>query len=552
MGLMDLFRSFSRLRLKVLTSQQMQNLDRKTIDECGIPGIVLMENAGRGAVHVMASHFPRLSSMRVAILCGRGNNGGDGFVIARCLMARGGTGRAYLLSKKERLKGDAKTNLDIFLRSGATVQEIPNSERFEALKEEIASHDLFVDAMFGTGLNSKVSGLYAEVIDYLNRSGRPIVAVDIPSGLDANTGKPLGTCIKATVTATFGLPKLGLVIHPGLAYVGKLEVVDIGIPCTLVVEEGINNHLIEEDEIREILDCLRPPESHKGDYGHLLAIAGSVGKTGAAAMACESAMRVGAGLVTLGIPESLNPIMEAKLTETMTHPLPETTPPALSLDAFEPILSLAKGKSAVIMGPGISTTPETMALVLKVVRSLSLPMVIDADGIAALSTDRGTLRKTKGPIMLTPHPGEMARLLETSPRQVQENRIDVAREVAIDFGCHVILKGARSVISTPSGEVFINPTGNPGMASGGMGDILTGMIGGFVCQGLGFTDAARAATYIHGLAGDLAASKKGQRSLIATDLMEHIPVLLKAFDRDGVRVVESNREGGCSCGPIDF
>lgn len=521
--------------MKVATTQQMQNLDRRAIEECEIPGIVLMESAGRGTTRVMASHFPRLSSMRVATLCGRGNNGGDGFVIARRLMNRKTAVRVYLLCDRTRVRGDAKTNLDILVRSGGTIQEVPDSKSFEALREEIASHDLFVDAIFGTGLNSVVSGFYAEVIDLVNRSGRPVAAVDIPSGLDANTGKPLGTCITATVTVTFGLPKLGQVIYPGLTHVGKLEVIDIGIPSSLVEAEGIKNHVIEEDEIREILDSPRPPESHKGDYGHLLTIAGSVGKTGAAAMACESAMRVGAGLVSLGIPETLNPIMEVKLTETMTHPLPETESLSFSLEAFDPILGLAQEKSAIILGPGISTTPETMGLVRKIVPSLSIPMVIDADGITALSRERETLRKAKAPIILTPHPGEMARLMEISSRQVQENRIDVARRGATDFGCHLILKGARTVISTPSGEVFINPTGNPGMASAGMGDVLTGMIGGFICQGLSLTDAARAATYLHGLAGDIAVSKKGIRSVVATDLIEELPALLRNLDPGEVK-----------------
>jgi NAD(P)H-hydrate epimerase len=514
----------------------MKNLDRRTIDEGGIPGIVLMENAGRGATQVILSHFPRLSFMRVAILCGRGNNGGDGFVIARHLMAKGITASTYLLSKKDQVRGDAKTNLDMFIHSGGKVQEIAGPKGFDALREQIASHDLLIDAILGTGLNSEVSGFYAEVIESLNRCGKPIVAVDIPSGLDANTGKALGTCIRATVTATFGLAKLGQVVHPGVAPVGTLEVVDIGIPSRLVDEEGIKTHVIDEDEIRRLLDCPRPPESHKGDYGHLLAVAGSVGKTGAAAMACEAAMRVGAGLVTLGIPESLNSIMEMKLTETMTEPLPETESHCLSVDAFEVILSLAKGKTAVILGPGISTAPETGALVVKLVRSLAVPMVVDADGITALASDHEALRKAKSPLVLTPHPGEMARLMGTSPRQVQENRLEAASEVASDFGCHVVLKGARTVISTPAGEVFINPTGNPGMASGGMGDVLTGMIGGFVCQGLDFKDAARLATYLHGLAGDRAASRIGQRSLIATDLIEDIPMLLKSFDPDAARV----------------
>jgi NAD(P)H-hydrate epimerase len=331
------------------------------------------------------------------------------------------------------------------------------------------------------------------------------------------------------LTVTFGLPKVGQVVHPGVIHVGRLEVIDIGIPAPFVEEEGIKNHLIEDDEIRRILSSPRPTQSHKGDYGHLLTIAGSVGKTGAAAMACDSAMRVGAGLVTLGIPEGLNPIMENKLTETMTCPLPQTDAISLSLDAFDTIMSLAEGKSALVLGPGISTDAETTALVRKIVQSLSLPMVIDADGITALAGDEKVLQKVKSPVILTPHPGEMARLMEMSPGEVQEDRIGVATRCAEDLGCHVVLKGARTVVSTPSGEVYINPTGNPGMASGGTGDVLTGMLGGFICQGLPLLDAAIVATYLHGLAGDRAASKKGERSLIATDLIEEIPTLLREF-----------------------
>jgi NAD(P)H-hydrate epimerase len=463
-------------------------------------------------------------------MSGRGNNGGDGFVIARYLKAWGTEVRSYLLSQKNRVGGDAKTNLDIFLRSGGGVQEIVDAKAFENLREEIGRHDLYVDAIFGTGLDSDVTGFHAGVIDFLNGTGKPIVAVDIPSGLDANTGKPLGTCIKATLTTTFGFPKLGQILYPGAAFVGTLETIDIGIPSYLVEEEEIKNHLIEKEEIWRILGVPRPPDSHKGNYGHLLVVAGSVGKTGAAAMACESAMRIGAGLVTLGIPESLNPILEAKLIETMTVPLPETESLSLGREAFEPLMALAQGKSAVALGPGISTTPETVELVQKLVRSLPIPMVIDADGITAVAAAEEVLRDARAPVILTPHPGEMARLIGKTSKEVQEDRIGVAREFSSDFRCHVILKGARTVVSTPSGEVFINPTGNPGMASGGTGDVLTGMLGGLVCQGLSLTDSAKAAVYLHGRAGDLAASKKGERSLIATDLIEMIPVLLKDME----------------------
>jgi len=513
--------------MKVATAEQMQEIDRKAIGTFGIPGIVLMENAGRGAAEILCSAFPDMHRRRIAIVAGKGNNGGDGFVMGRHLLNRSLSVKILLLSHPEALQGDAKTNFEIFSRMKGEVISSPGPDHFEKLKKDLQGADILVDAIFGTGLNSEVKGFHREVIEHLNSLRKPIVAVDIPSGLDANTGRPLGTAIRAFLTVTFGLPKVGHLIAPGPDYTGELRVVDIGIPGNLVEEEKIQTHLLEEQEIRNWLSLPRDRNTHKGDYGHLLVIAGSVGKTGAAAMACEAALRMGAGLVTLGIPESLNPIMEVKLTEAMTEPLPETSEKTLGLRAFNPILRLSENKRALIIGPGIGTVKETQSLVIKLLRTLDLPIILDADGLTALSSWTGTFPTARQPLILTPHPGEMARLRHSTVKEVQEDRIGVARQFSQSRRVFLVLKGYRTLITTPEGESFINPTGNPGMASGGTGDVLTGMIGGLVCQGLDILRSLQAAVYLHGLAGDRVAEEKGERSLVAMDMVKAIPGVLQ-------------------------
>ena len=404
---------------------------------------------------------------------------------------------------------------------------IPSYKDFQNVKRHLEKCDLLIDGIFGTGLDAEVRGYYREVIDHLNTLHKPVVAIDIPSGLDANTGKPFGTAIRATLTLTFGLPKVGLLIPPGTDYVGDLKIIDISIPRKLIEEENIKTHLLEKEEIRKGLASPRRLDSHKGDYGHLLVLAGSVGKTGAAAMACEAALRMGAGLVTLGIPKSLNAIMEVKLTEVMTEPLPETPKQTLSLRAFNAILRLCENKKAIIIGPGIGTFKETQTLVLKLIKALNLPIILDADGITALSTQIKTLPPTQGPLILTPHPGEMGRLTGLTSKQVLEDRMGISRIFSQTHQTYLVLKGCRTLIVTPQGEIFINPTGNPGMASGGTGDVLTGMIGGLICQGFGILPSLQMAVFLHGLAGDRVSAEKGERSLVATDLIDRIPAILQ-------------------------
>ncbi len=513
--------------MKVATAEQMQEMDRKAIETYRIPGIVLMENAGKGATEVISNAFPDIQKRKIAIVAGKGNNGGDGFVIARYLQNRGISVKVYLLADLKVLRGDAETNLQIFQKMKGEVISVPSSKDYQKVKKELEKFDLLIDAIFGTGLDAEVRGYYREVIDHINTLQEPIVAIDIPSGLDANTGKPLGTAVRATLTVTFGLPKVGHLIPPGPDYVGEVKLVDIGYPKKLVEEEKIQTHLIEHEETRQWLSTPRPLNTHKGDYGHLLVIAGSVGKTGAAAMACEAALRVGAGLVTLAVPKSLNAIMEVKLTEVMTEPLPETPKQTLSLRAFNSILRLCENKKAVIIGPGVGTFKETQSLILKLLKTMNLPIILDADGLTALATQPKIFPTTNRSLVLTPHPGEMARIIRSTPKEVQEDRIGISRNFAQSHHVHLLLKGYRSLIATPKGEVFINPTGNPGMASGGTGDVLTGMIGGFICQGFDILPSLQMAVYLHGLAGDHMARELGEKSLIATDIIERIPVLLQ-------------------------
>lgn len=513
--------------MKVATAEQMQELDRKTIETYRIPGILLMENAGRGATEAIRAFFPDLEKKRVVIVAGKGNNGGDGLVIARHLMNRKIPVKVVLLTDPKSLRGDAETNYYIFHRMKGNLFPAPSTKEYQKVKREVENADLLVDAIFGTGLDAEVRGYYREVIDHLNAQKIPIVAIDIPSGLNANTGKPLGTAIRATLTVTLGLPKVGLLVSPGTEYVGTLKIIDIGIPKNLVEEEKLQVHLLEEEEIYQFLSVPRRPDTHKGDYGHLLVIAGSVGKTGAAAMVCEAALRMGAGLVTLAIPKSLNPIMEMKLTEVMTEPMPETPKQTLSLKAFNSLLRLCENKKAVVIGPGLGTFKETQSLILKLIRAIDLPMIIDADGLNALATQPKTLPVNNRSLILTPHPGEMARLIHSTGKEVQEDRIGVCRNFSLSTHTYLVLKGYRTLIGTPKGEIYINPTGNSGLATGGTGDVLSGMIGGLVCQGFDLLSSLQASVYLHGLAGDEVARELGEKSLVATDLIKKIPALLQ-------------------------
>jgi NAD(P)H-hydrate epimerase len=511
---------------KLLTAAQMREMDRRAIEELGIPSLVLMENAGRSTYEILRREFPHLGR-GVAVLAGRGNNGGDGFVVARYLANHGAPVAVFLLGAKDQVAGDARVNLDILAQLQVEVTEVKGEGDVSRLSHHIAQASLIVDAMLGTGLNSPVQGLIAAVIERLNGLRTPVLAVDIPTGLCADTGQRLGAAVKAEATVTYGWPKLGQILPPGRDYVGRLWQVDISIPPALAQEASVE--LAEAGEMRRLLPA-RPYASHKGTYGHLLALAGSEGKTGAAALTAEGGLRAGAGLVTLGIAASLNDLMEVKLTEAMTLPLPEAPGArALGREALGAIQNFLTPNMAVALGPGVGVHPDTQALVRRLVRELPNPMVVDADGVNAIAADPGCLQEAAGPRILTPHPGEMARLIGVSSAAVQARRLDLARETAARLGGILVLKGAQTVVAGPDGRASLNPTGNPALASGGAGDVLTGLIGGFLAQGLSPWDAARLGVYLHGLAADYLAETQGQTGLIAGDLLDIFPHMLHDF-----------------------
>ena len=506
---------------KVATAEQMRELDRRAAEDFGVPSIVLMENAGRHVFEAVRELLGSVAGRRVTVAAGRGNNGGDGFVAARHLRDAGADVSVLLLADPADVKGDAKANLDILLKTGLPVNSIQSASEIESVL--IHSHAI-IDAIFGTGLRGEVEGLPADVIRAVNASRRPVVAADVPSGLDADTGRIWGVCVSADCTVTFALPKIGLLTYPGAACVGRLIVADIGIPHELYDE--INVELPDEKWVAARLPG-RPPDAHKGTFGTAIVIAGSPGLTGAAAMAAEAALRSGAGLCTLGVPVGLQDIMAAKLTEVMTRGLPETEGRALSAGALDAALELCEKGTAVVLGCGLGTHPETAEFVRRFVQAVRKPMVVDADGLNCLAGDVRVLEGDHGDLIVTPHPGEMARLLGTTAEQVQSNRVDTAREAASRFHSIVVLKGARTLIAEPSGRVFINPTGNVGLATGGTGDVLAGAIGGLLAQGLSPFDAAVCGVFVHGRAGDIAAWRIGVAGMIAGDVLRAVPEALR-------------------------
>lgn len=519
--------------MKVVSPSTMRDIDRRAIEDYGIPGIVLMENAGMAVADVidrLRFSCPAYLEVapKVAIFCGKGNNGGDGFVAARHLTNRGYEVKVYLVQDPEDIVGDALTNLNILYKAGITVEIIRDSMSLIDVKEFCANSFAVVDAMFGTGLKGEIKGNANKIVDFINCLGSHVIAVDIPSGICGYTGKVLGTAVRADETVTMALPKPGLVLYPGAAYVGELTVADIGMPKQLLDVVKAEAEVLEGRQIKQIFKQL-PPDAHKGMAGRVFVIAGSRGMTGAAALAGLSAARSGAGLVTVGIPKSLNEIMEIKLTEVMTIPLPETKDKSISIDALEDALTFAQKCDAVAIGPGISLNDETREFVKQFTALCPIPMILDADGLNSLAQSPEVFKRAIAPLIITPHPGEMARLLSKRVEGIQNDRMAAVKEAAKKFGCVAVLKGASTLIADADGHIWINPTGNNGMASGGSGDVLTGMIAALLARGMRPVEAAQAGVFIHGLAGDDASLVKGKISLIAHDIIDHFPAAFKAI-----------------------
>ena len=501
--------------MRVLTAAQMQAVDRRAIDELGIPGMVLMENASVGVADAIGERFPDAAS--VSIFCGPGNNGGDGLALARILDARGYGVSTFLVLRSNEPGGDAGTQLAILERAGRPVERLGPEDPLEPAIRRAGAGDLVVDALFGTGLTRPLSGHFAELLHRLNGLGKPIVAVDLPSGLDGSRAQPVGPTLHADLTVTFAAPKIAHVLAPACEAVGELAVVDLGIPAELVEEADGELYLSTEADMRSLL-LPRDPSSHKGTFGHVLLAGGSKGKSGAPVLAARAAVRGGAGLVTVAVPESILAPVDAGCVESMTVGLPETPRGEVGPGASHGLSAAANGKSAVGLGPGLGTGSDARELVISCLQTLAVPLILDADALNVVAGEWDLLKARCGPTVLTPHPGEAARWLGATAQEIQEDRLGAARHLAQKSGAVVVLKGYRTLIADPDGSLWINPTGNSGMATGGSGDVLTGLLTALSGQGHDPLSAARLAVYLHGLAGDIVAERTGRAGLAAGDL----------------------------------
>jgi len=520
--------------MRLPTSHEMAALDRRAAEEFGIPTLLLMEAAGRHVAE-MAMRIAGGSNRRVLIVAGKGNNGGDGLVAARVLTASGWRVTVVLLARDADVVGDAGVNLQAARRAGVDISNL-DSLAAPGLRSLLAAADLIVDGLFGTGFRGQVVGLAARAIDAMNTSGRAVLAIDIPSGVQGDTGAVEGPAVRATATVTMGLPKTGLVLPPGAEYTGQVWVASVGHPARLIDTAGIRTSLATRGMVNDAIPPRRM-DAHKGAFGRVLIIAGAVGYTGAPVLCALGALRAGAGLVTLGVPHAIYPIVASAVIEGMPLPLADHEG-ALAEGAAEQILDLAKSADVVACGPGLSRLHGPRMVVRRLIAGCERPMVLDADALnnltgAAPDLRPADLRSARGPVVITPHPGEMARLLEASAENVQRHRIETARVAAERFGATVVLKGARTVVASPDGEAFVIPTGNPAMATGGMGDVLTGAIAALIGQGLTPTAAGWTGAYLHGLAGDLAAAARGPAGILARDLADCLPAALRAVRAGG-------------------
>jgi ADP-dependent NAD(P)H-hydrate dehydratase / NAD(P)H-hydrate epimerase len=507
--------------MRVLNAGQMQEADRLTIEDLGIPSIVLMENAGRAVVHELASRFHGLAFEHTVILCGRGNNGGDGFVVARVMAERGYEISVYLIGRAVQVRGDSRQNMEILNRLEIPIVEIANEGDWEPHADAIRQCDVIVDALFGTGLKEPLSGLYARVVKDINAMAAAVVSVDVPSGLSCDTHQVIGEAVNADVTVALAAAKLPHVLPPAEGLCGDLAIVDIGIPGEIIDE--LEGPRVERLGPAEIMRHLMPrdPDANKGDFGRVVVAAGSLGKSGAAHLAAMAALRSGAGLVTVATPRSCLPIVAAMAPEYMTEPWDEDASGGPAESAIDRVLGLKKDVLAV--GPGLGQGERQQALVFALLDRSDATLVFDADALNAFQDDPSRLHGREGvDVIITPHPGEMARLTGLSIDEVQQNRLEVARNFAMSRSVFVVLKGHRTLIAAPDGRVAINPTGNPGMATGGTGDVLTGIIAAWYGQLLDADAACRVGVYLHGLAGDLARRHLGESALIASDIIARL------------------------------
>ncbi|NLK98096.1 NAD(P)H-hydrate dehydratase [Defluviitalea saccharophila] len=514
--------------MKVCNGKEMRQIDEAAIQKIGIPGIVLMENAVLSVVKEIKKDLQNISKPNVVIFCGQGNNGGDGLGVARHLHNSGMDVTVIFIGDPLLLKEDSRTNFNIVDKLQIP-KIILNNESFidDHIVNLIEKSDLIVDAIFGTGLSKPVSGIFNDLVNLINFYGEYILSIDIPSGIDSETGAILGNAVKAHKTVTLALPKSGLYLYPGTEYIGELVIADIGIPKEVIDFAQLKMNVLREEEVSSFIPP-RFPRSNKGTYGRVQVIAGSKGMTGAAALTCKGAFKIGAGLVSLGVPKSINDVLEEKLTEVITIPIREEDG-KLCRESFDDIKPCLDKATVIAAGPGIGQGPQIIEFMERLIKHARIPLVIDADGINAIAKKIDMLRNLKVPVVLTPHPGEMGRLMNKSTEEVLANPIDTVREFCHKWNVILVLKDAKTIVGDPDGQIYINMTGNPGMATAGSGDVLTGIIAGLIGQNLNPYKAAVLGTFLHGKAGDLAAAELGQHGMLAGDICNYVPKAIKLY-----------------------
>ena len=516
--------------MRVLNTAQMREADRRTIADLGVPSPALMEQAGRQVVAALEARWPLGPDRRIAVVCGKGNNGGDGFVAARILHARGAAVRVCLAAPETDVEGDAKVNLSALRRVGVPVVDVSEPAAWAAARTAVGDCRLVVDALFGTGLARPVAGHWRSILADLDAADPPVVSIDLPSGLSADSAQPIGPTVGAALTVALGAPKLPLLLDPAATRAGRVVVADIGIPAEVLDGlAGPRLTVVTRAWARRQIPPRRRA-SHKGDYGRVLVVAGSTGKTGAAGLAALGALRSGAGLVTVATPRVCQPVVAALAPEPMTLGLDHDAEGRVRADAVEAVLG--ERCDVLAVGPGLGRSADTVRFVREIVDRAPVPLVLDADALHAFVGDPGGLRgRGDRPLVITPHAGEMGRLVGRPAADVEARRLDAARDLALEQGVFVVLKGAQTLVATPAGDVRINVTGNPGMATGGTGDVLTGVLSAWMAQLPDAEAACGLGVCLHGLAGDLAAAEHGRAGLVAGDLARRLGPALLALER---------------------
>jgi NAD(P)H-hydrate epimerase len=513
--------------MKVATVEQMRELDRRAITQYGIPDHILMENAGEAVYYVILQDFG-VKDREFAVICGLGNNGGDGFVVARKIHSTGGRVRVLVLGDPQQYGDTARTHFEMLANSGAPISTKPPTEEVEEAIEEC---DAVVDAIFGTGITREVEGQFREIIERINLSGKAVFSIDIPSGVDGNNGSVRGDAVRADVTVTFGLPKRGNLLYPGAELGGRLVLTHISFPPTLQIDDSIMAAINEPPPLPP-----RPEHGHKGSYGDALFVAGAAGYIGAPAFAALSMLKAGGGYSRLAAPRSLIPAIAELAAEVVFAPQEETAGGSLASSAADELLELSRAVDFAVIGPGLSLAEDTQELVRELAPKIEKPLLIDGDGLTAISADPETVRRREGATVLTPHLGEMSRICGRSIEGILDEPFAAVQSVASDLGAIVVLKGAHSLIGLPDGRVWINTSGNSGMASAGSGDVLTGAIAAMYGLGLPLEGAVRAGVFLHGLAGDLAARDKGPDGITASDILDNLPEATRSYREEYAEV----------------